>query len=195
MGVPVTVLQKLPPDQLMQRVAEHQDRDAFAHLFQSYAPRLKSWLLGQGLSDSLAEDILQETWISVWQKASTFNPARASFATWLFTIARHRKIDRFRERVFEPLPDLYDEELLDGEQKNIAEEQELLDKALKGLPPEQHQLLYEMFYRGKTHYEIAREQNLPLGTIKSRARLALDKLRKMAEFLTLWLIFILMPHF
>ena len=195
MGVPASTLQTFLPEQLMQLVADEQDRAAFARLFQHYAPRLKSWLLGQGLSESLAEDILQDTWISVWQKADRFDPARASFSTWLFTIARHRKIDRFRERAFLPLPDFCDEELFDGTHKNLAEEQELVDKALKALPPDQHQLLYEMFYRGKTHHEIAIEQQLPLGTVKSRARLAMEKLRKMAELLTLWLIFILTPHF
>jgi RNA polymerase sigma-70 factor (ECF subfamily) len=194
MGVPVSTLQRLSPEQLMQRVAEERDRSAFAQLFQHYAPRLKSWLLGQGLADSMAEDILQDTWIAIWQKADRFDPLRASFSTWLFTIARHRRSDRLRERTFEPLPDFHDEELLEGIQKNIAEDHELVDKALKALPPDQHHLLYEMFYRGKTHHEIATEQHLPLGTVKSRARLAMDKLRKMAELLTLWLVFIQTLH-
>lgn len=195
MGVPASSLETRPPEQLMSLVAQERDRAAFARLFQQYGPRLKSWLMGQGLSDALAEDVLQDTWITVWQKAGRFDPARASFATWLFTIARHRKIDRLRERAFEPLPDFQDEDLLDASQKNMAEEQELVDKALKSLPPDQHHLLYEMFYRGKTHHEIALEHQLPLGTVKSRARLAMDKLRKMSELLTLWLVFILTPHF
>jgi RNA polymerase sigma factor (sigma-70 family) len=192
MGAPAPALQALLPEQLLRRVAEQQDRAAFTRLFQQYAPRLKSWLMGRGIPEALAEDILQDTWISVWQKAGRFDPARASFATWLYTIARHRQIDRLRQRGLDPLPDFEDENLFDATQKDIAEEQELVDKALKALPPEQYELVYEMFYHGKTHLEIATEQRLPLGTVKSRMRLAMDKLHKIAEYLSVWLIFTLM---
>jgi RNA polymerase sigma-70 factor, ECF subfamily len=195
MAVTASVSETLRPEELIQRVAVQQDRAAFASLFQHYGPRVKSWLMGHGLSEPLAEDILQETWINVWQHASRFDPARASFATWLYTIARHRKIDRLRQNRDLPLPDFQDDALFGATHTDAVAEQEFLDKALKALPPDQNRLIYDMFYRGKTQHEIAREQDLPLGTVKSRTRLALAKLRKTAEILTLWLIFTLTTPF
>lgn len=191
MALTATATATLSAEELLQRVAASGDRGAFAQLFSVYAPRLKGWLLGQGLPEAQAEEVVQDTWITVWEKAAGFDPTRARFVTWLFTIARHRRIDRFRATKRQILPDFGDADMLFDLPEPHLEDQEVVGKALNALPPEQHHLIYDLFYNGKTHLEIAAEQDLPLGTVKSRARLAMDKLRQMAGTLGSWLVFIL----
>jgi RNA polymerase sigma-70 factor (ECF subfamily) len=161
-------------------VGRSEDREAFADLFAHYAPRVKAFLMRTGLSPSAAEDCMQDVMVTVWRKARSYDPARASVATWLFTIARNRKIDLIR-RTRRPEP----EELLWGPEPDppqaevlvLLEESRRLSEAVRQLPPKQRDLVERAFYGDMTHTEIADATGLPLGTIKSRIRLAIDRLR------------------
>jgi RNA polymerase sigma factor (sigma-70 family) len=162
------------------RVRDHQDREAFAALFRHFAPRIKAFLMKSGTLPAVAEDCAQDVMATVWQKAHLFDPERASVSTWVFTIARNRRIDLAR-RVRpdpedlpwgpEPEPDQTDAMIL-------AQETSRLGAAIATLPEKQRNLIERAFYGDLSHTEIADETGLPLGTIKSRIRLALDRLRQ-----------------
>ncbi len=165
---------------LMIRVRDDRDRAAFAALFQQYAPRVKFFLMKAGSTASVAEDCAQDVMAVVWQKAAQFDPARASVATWIFTIARNRRIDiarRDRRPEPEDLDWFGEDEPDQADVYAAAEESRLLTRALADLPEKQRTLIQRAYYGDLTHSEIAAETGLPLGTIKSRIRLALDKLR------------------
>jgi len=161
-------------------VRDNKDKAAFAELFGHFAPRVKGFLMKSGADASLAEECAQEVMATVWLKAHMFDPARASVATWIFTVARNRKIDILRKQR-RPEP----EELTWGpeaepEQEDVLmlqQESELLGKALKELPDAQRELIQKAYFGDLTHSEIAQATGLPLGTIKSRLRLALERLR------------------
>jgi RNA polymerase sigma-70 factor (ECF subfamily) len=165
---------------LMIQVRDRQDRAAFAALFRHFAPRVKAFLMKSGAGASLAEECAQEVMATLWQKAHLFDPARASVATWVFTIARNKRIDALRKARRaepeeldwgpEPEPD-------QAEAMETQEETDRLGRALAALPEKQRALIERAFYGDLSHSEIAAETGLPLGTIKSRIRLALDKLR------------------
>ena len=165
---------------LLVKVRDDRDRAAFAALFRHFAPRVKAFLMRSGAGAALAEECAQDVMATLWQKAHLFDPARASVATWVFSIARNRRIDAFRKaRRVEP------EELdwgpeAEPDQSEAMEAQEetaRLGQALASLPAPQRTLIERAFYGDLSHSEIAAETGLPLGTIKSRIRLALDKLR------------------
>jgi RNA polymerase sigma factor (sigma-70 family) len=165
---------------LLIRVRDHQDKAAFAALFRHFAPRVKGFLMKSGAGATLAEECAQDVMATLWQKAHLFDPTRASVATWVFTIARNRRIDALRkarraepeELDWGPEPEPDQAEVLEAQQ-----ETEKLGRALAGLPERQRALIERAFYGDLSHSEIAAETGLPLGTIKSRIRLALDKLR------------------
>ncbi len=165
---------------LMIRVRDHQDKAAFAALFRHFAPRVKGFLMKSGAGATLAEECAQDVMATLWQKAHLFDPARASVATWVFTIARNRRIDALR-KARRPEPEELDwgpePEPDQAEVMETQEETERLGRALAGLPERQRSLIERAFYGELSHSEIAAETGLPLGTIKSRIRLALDKLR------------------
>lgn len=166
---------------LLLAVAQKQDKGAFAELFEYFAPRIKSFLMKGGAAPDQADELAQETMISVWQKAASFDPAKASASTWIFTIARNKRIDAIRKTP-RPEVDADDIELADdapSASDEIAQGQEtdIMARAIQNLPQEQADLLYKSFFEDKTHADIAKETNLPLGTVKSRIRLALDRLR------------------
>lgn len=164
----------------MARVRDAQDQAAFAKLFAHFAPRIKGFLMKSGADASLAEECAQEVMATVWRKAHMFDPSRASVATWIFTIARNRRIDVLRrERRPEP-EDLAWGPEAEPEQVDVLalqQESELLGKALRELPDAQRQLVEKAYFGDMSHSEIAAETGLPLGTIKSRIRLALERLR------------------
>ena len=165
---------------LLQRVRDAQDRSAFAELFRHFAPRLKGFLIKSGTSDALAEEIAQDVMAAVWQKAHLFDPQRASVATWIFTIARNRKIDLIRkQRRPEPEDLPWGPEAEPDQEDALALQQdsERLRAAILELPEKQRLLVERAFFGDLSHSEIATETGLPLGTIKSRIRLALDRLR------------------
>ena len=169
-------------DELLMRVGRDRDRTAFAELFSYFAPRLKSFLLRLGTDMSTAEELAQEAMIMVWRRAETYDPAQAGASTWIFTIARNKRIDRLR-RDGRPLPDMLDPAMMPdqpetGDQAvSRHEEEEKLRLALKKLPEEQAKMIFAAYYEEKSHREIAEESGLPLGTVKSRIRLALSRMR------------------
>jgi RNA polymerase sigma-70 factor, ECF subfamily len=179
-----------PADQLcrlMQAVATENDRSAFTTLFNHFAPRVKALLMRSGLNDELAEEVTQETMLAVWRKASYFDPNRAGVATWIFTIARNRRIDRLRRERARSTGGGFDasderDSLHSGEDIAIAAEREKqLRAALSALTKDQATIIRLSFLAEKPHTEIARELGIPLGTVKSRARLALSRLRSLLD--------------
>jgi RNA polymerase sigma-70 factor (ECF subfamily) len=170
---------------LVLAVANERDRKAFAALFSYFAPRLKGFLLRSGITGSLAEEIIQETMLAVWQKASYFDPDRAGPSTWIFTIARNQRIDRLRRERERPLDHVdvgfareQEDEVPSAEAMMVSsEEAGRLHEAIKTLSAEQAQILKLSFFMEKPHSDIARELGLPLGTVKSRVRLAMGHLR------------------
>jgi RNA polymerase sigma-70 factor (ECF subfamily) len=167
---------------LMRAVAAAADRVAFATLYGYFAPRLKSYLMRQGTPEDMAEELVQESMITAWNRAVTFDPRQASVATWLFTIARNKRIDRLR-RDRRPGFDPQDPALLpDAEPApdrgvDAAQDEARLRAALDALPPDQARLLELAFYEDLSHRDIAVREGLPLGTVKSRIRLALARLK------------------
>lgn len=166
---------------LMVAVRDRQDKAAFAALFRHFAPRVKAFLMKSGTEAALAEDCAQDVLATVWQKAHLFDPSRASVATWVFTIARNRRIDLAR-RDRRPEPEALDwggdgEEPDQADIYEAAQETARLKAALDTLPEAQRTLVARAFYGDLSHSELAQETGLPLGTIKSRIRLALERLR------------------
>jgi len=173
-------------DRLLLRVGSDRDRSAFKKLYEHFAPRLKSFLLRIGSDMSAAEEICQESMIMVWRRAETFNPESAGASTWIFTIARNKRIDKLRKDN-RPLPDLSDPSFFQipvDKSDDIlqrVEEEKKIKNALKNLPPEQAKLILSAYYEENSHRKIADETNLPLGTVKSRIRLAINRLRTQLE--------------
>ncbi len=165
---------------LMFRVRDAQDRAAFALLFRHFAPRVKAFLMKSGAPASVAEECAQDVMATLWQKSALYDPARASVATWVYTIARNRRIDMAR-RDRRPEPEALNwgpqDEPDQADIYQAAEETRILSRALAALPDKQRTLIQRAFYGDLSHTEIAAETGLPLGTIKSRIRLALDRLR------------------
>lgn len=168
----------------LRAVAERRDRAAFARLFAFYAPRIKAYLRRLGAEDGLAEDLVQEVMLSLWRRAHQFDSSRAALSTWVFTIARNKRIDalrRDRRPEFDPDDPAFVEEP-DGAPRGdeLLEAREvslLVGGAIERLPAEQARLVRIFYYDEKPHSQIADELGLPLGTVKSRLRLALNRLR------------------
>ena len=164
----------------MVRIHTSRDRAAFAQLYNHFAPRVKGFLIKSGADASLAEECAQEVMVTVWTKAHMFDASRASVATWIFTIARNRKIDALRKQR-RPEPEELtwgpEEEPAQADVIALQQESETLVRAIANLPARQRALLEKAYFGELTHSEIAAETGLPLGTIKSRIRLALDRLR------------------
>lgn len=170
----------------MEAVAERADRDAFAQLFNYYAPRIKSFIRRQGASDTASEEVAQEVLLTVWRRAGAYDRSKAGVSTWIYTLARNKSIDLFRR---ENRPDLDPDdpslaptpEAPPGEHLDAAREALRVRDALKTLPEEQAVLLRMSFYEEKSHGVIAEETGIPLGTVKSRLRLAMAKLARTLE--------------
>ncbi len=164
----------------LQAIRDQQDQASFAALFRHFAPRVKAFLMRSGMTASFAEECTQEVMATVWRKAHMFDGTKASVSTWIYTIARNRKIDMIRKsRRPEPedLPWGPDAEPDAAEMMMMAQDSEELGRALASLPEKQRGLIERAYFGDLTHSEIAAETGLPLGTIKSRIRLALDRLR------------------
>lgn len=165
----------------MLRVAQKGDEAAFAELFAHFAPRVKGFLMKSGAGATLAEECAQDVMATLWHKAHLFDPSRASVATWIFTIARNRRIDALRKaRRVEPedLPWGPEPEPDQADALALQQESKKLGVALARLPENQRVLIEQAYFGDLSHGEIAQITGLPLGTIKSRIRLALEKLRQ-----------------
>ena len=166
--------------ELIKKVETLKDTSAFEELFNHFAPGVKAFLMKSGAAPQMAEECSQEVMATVWRKAHLFDPARASVSTWIFTIARNKKIDAIR-KLNRPEPEqLYPEQDYEPDQEEVVElqqETERLATALGELPEKQRVLIEKAYLGELSHSEIAEITGLPLGTIKSRIRLALEKLR------------------
>jgi RNA polymerase sigma factor (sigma-70 family) len=171
---------------LIERVAGSADREAFAELFRRFAPKIKAYLRRLGCEQAQADELVQETMVMVWRRADSFDRARAGASTWLFTIARNKRIDalrRERRPEFDPsdpalVPDpapAADEPLI------IRDRGRRLAEAMALLPPEQAELIRLAYFDDRSQSDIAADRRLPLGTVKSRLRLALARLRRSLE--------------
>lgn len=173
--------------QVIEAIAARQDRAAFARLFRHFAPRLKAFLMRGGADPDQAQEVAQEALVTVWRKAASFDRTRASAATWIFTIARNKRIDLMRRAnrpaietedwltVFQPAGEDPDKSASAGQTYRQMKE------LLAGLPADQLLVIRKAFFEDKTHVVIAEELGLPLGTVKSRIRLALGRLRQAME--------------
>ncbi|NOD33094.1 MULTISPECIES: sigma-70 family RNA polymerase sigma factor [unclassified Ruegeria] len=164
----------------VKRIRDAQDQSAFAELFQHFAPRIKAFLMKSGSDATMAEECAQEVMATLWHKAHLFDPTRATVATWVFTIARNKRIDVLRkQRRPEPEELGWGPEAEPDQDDVIALQQETaqLRTAMLALPEAQRELIEKAYFGDLSHREIASQTGLPLGTIKSRIRLALDRLR------------------
>lgn len=170
---------------LIQAIAAHQDRAAFATLFEHFAPRVKTFIRRSGASDAVADELAQETLLMVWRKASLFDPARAGATAWIFTIARNLRIDAFRrdkrndsnvgtdaEVEFQ-----VDESPTPDARVEMAQMETRVRAAMAKLSKDQFRVVELSFYQEKAHADIAEILQIPLGTVKSRLRLAMNRLR------------------
>jgi RNA polymerase sigma-70 factor (ECF subfamily) len=168
---------------LIENIASQKDREAFAELFAHFAPRVKGYLMRLGASNGQAEEVTQDAMLTVWRKAHLFDRKKAAASTWIFTIARNRRIDILRQQKYPELdandPALVPDTPAEADDEVIAEQRgELVRAALDKLPEEQRELVRLAFYNGWSHGQLADETNLPLGTVKSRLRLAFGRLRQ-----------------
>ena len=165
-------------------IADNEDRAAFTRLFRHFAPLIKAFALsGSSMSAAHADELVQEVMLKVWQKAKAFNPEKAAASTWVYTIARNCRTDMFRrlQKFDTPLsaedfsPDQEGEEPFAQLQSRRSGDK--IRALMDQLPSDQAQILAKVYMEGKSHAEAAAELDLPLGTVKSRVRLAIQKLQ------------------
>jgi RNA polymerase sigma factor (sigma-70 family) len=173
---------------VMKAIAQERDRAAFAQVFDHFTPRLEAYLQKLGVDPIGAQEIAQDAMLTVWRKAGLFDPSKSSLATWVYRIARNRRIDvarRDRMTYLDPMEDTFtnvvDESIGQDSAMEGAEREDFVREAMKQLPEEQVSLLRMAFYQGQSHSQIAEETGLPLGTVKSRIRLAFTRLRRALE--------------
>ena len=167
-------------------IAETQDKSAFSNIFNYFAPRLKSFFVKLGCSEPQSEEIIQEVMISIWTKSKTYNSEKSSVSTWVYTIAKNKRIDKIRkekkhyasesdESLEIPIPSIQEDQVI------ATEISEKINNCISFLPKEQAELLKLSYFYEKTHSDIASELKIPLGTVKSRIRLALSKMKNLVE--------------
>ncbi len=165
-------------------IARTKDREAFAFLFEYFAPRLKGYFIKLGVPSGVAEDLAQDTMLAVWNKAGYFDPARASASTWIYTIARNLRADlRRRERDPNVLAEALacDPQPMPSDHVLSAERESRVRAALTRISSDQALVIRLSFFEDRPQSEIAQALGIPLGTVKSRVRLAMSKLRSLVE--------------
>lgn len=171
---------------LVAAITETRDRQAFARLFEFFAPRLQAYLMRQGADAAQAEEIAQDTMVILWRKSALFDPTKSSLSTWLYRIARNRRIDLLRRdrttlvEPDDPVFDVVDETDIEGEM-DATQRESAVRVAMDDLPEEQLSLVRLAFFEGLSHSQISEITGLPLGTVKSRIRLAFTRLRRTLE--------------
>lgn len=172
---------------LIVKIARQQDRSAFTSLFQHFAPRVKTYMLRLGATPQVAEELAQETLLTVWRKAGLFDPAGASASGWIYTIARNLRRDRLRRERHpaEAAPELAEEAADDGLTPDAVFDTVDLElrvrKAIATLSEPQMRVVQLSFFEDRPHAEIAAALQIPLGTVKSRLRLAMQRLRTLLD--------------
>lgn len=163
---------------LIQMVGTKRDVGAFETIFRHFAPRVRAYMARLSADAQTAEETMQETMIAVWNKAGQFDPSKGALSTWIFTIARNHRIDAFRREKrpeFDPNdPVFVPDEIVQADAKIQAKQaSQQLHEAMAKLPEEQIALLKLSYFEDHSHSAIATKLNIPLGTVKSRMRLAL----------------------
>jgi len=166
----------------LKAVAERRDREAFGHLYGHFAPRVKSYMTRQGADAAMADDLAQETLVQIWRKAEQYDPDKAAPAAWIFRVARNLQIDKYRRRKLHEveLTEEADrvESAAENHERSIEQpDADKLRKLVSELPGEQMDVVRLSFFEGLSHAEIGEHLSIPLGTVKSRLRLAFGKLR------------------
>ncbi len=171
---------------LMEAVATHRDKAAFSRLFEHFGPRVRAYLMRAGASASAAEEVMQEVMLTVWRRAGLFDRRKAAVSTWVFTIARNKRVDSIRREnraeldpndpAFVPPADDPADTVVE-----MSQATERLQAAVQLLPAEQLEVLRRSYFNDESHSKIAADLDLPLGTVKSRLRLALKRLRSAME--------------
>lgn len=173
----------LPPtaDDWILQIANTQSKAAFESLFRHYAPKLKSFVMSMGASAGAADEVVQEAMLSVWRRANQFDHARGSGGAWLFSIARNTFISHLRQQkrheATEVDPAFVSDAPNPEQLTSTTQFHAQLTTALQSLPEEQAAVLRQAYILGQPLQQVANEQKIPLGTVKTRARLALEKLR------------------
>ncbi len=168
---------------LLSRITTDRSDAAFRSLFDEYGPRVRNFMLKQGADPEMAEELAQETLITVWRKVGLYSACKGSATTWIYTIARNLRTDHIRRRrVWQELTEehvatLPSEDAAADEVVDARQRQARVQALIKELPPEQVEVVILAFVEGLAHGEIAERLSLPLGTVKSRMRLAYQKLR------------------
>ena len=176
-----------PMSDLLSRIAKDRREDAFRKLFEDFAPRIKSYMMRQGSDPALAEELAQETLLTVWRKAALYSPEKGNPSTWIFTIARNLRIDRLRRQTgWQELTDEHaasipSDEPAPDDNVSLRQRQVRVQAVLGQLPPDQLEAVTLAFIDGLSHSEISERLGLPLGTVKSRIRLAYQKVRHALE--------------
>ena len=168
---------------LLVDIGASKDETAFSEIYDYFSGRVKSFLMGKGMNEEVAEDLMQEIMLTIWRRAESYDPAKAAASTWIFTIARNRRIDYLRgnKRIEVEL----DDELLEIESDVQTQEQmaihaqtsSILEAAIDQLPREQRQVVHLSYFKGQSHGAISTWLELPIGTVKSRIRLATQNIR------------------
>jgi RNA polymerase sigma-70 factor (ECF subfamily) len=167
---------------LLAAIADHGDRDAFRQIFEIYGPRIKRYVCARGAAETVAEEVVQEVMFKVWRRASLYDPARAGANTWIHSIARRCMLDRMRG---ERRPEVEDDDpnrvpqSPPDEDLALAENRFALMHAIEALPSCELDVLRAAYFEGLSMSEIAERQALPLGTVKTRTRNALERLRSL----------------
>jgi RNA polymerase sigma-70 factor (ECF subfamily) len=174
------------PEQLIDLIARSQDKTAFTTLFDAYAPRVKYFLIRNGASSASAEELAQEALLTVWRKAHYFSADRGTASSWIFTIARNLRIDETRRDKRAQLYAMVGEfDDIDADRPDelvsATEHAKRVRSAMTQLPDDQLEVVKWSFVEGAAHSEIAERLGLPLGTVKSRLRLAMRRMRKSLE--------------
>ena len=176
-----------PMPDLLTLIATDRSEAAFRRLFEAFGPRIKSYMMRRGADAATAEELVQETLLTVWRKAGLYSAEKGSPAAWIFTIARNLRLDRLRREASWPLlaaeqaTAIASDEPDPEEVTSERERQERVRASLAALPEEQREIVVLAFIEGLSHSEIAARLHLPLGTVKSRMRLAYNKVRASLE--------------
>lgn len=184
--VDVTKNETTDHHKLLELIALNRDKEAFEQLFIYFAPRVKAVLMKQSSDANTAEDLMQETMLTVWNKADKFSKYRGSVSAWIFTIARNKRIDGYRKQGTKHYLDIKDIELTDdamgSEEILISNERDKMVTDISNtLPIEQKEIIEMSFVKELSQTEISKKLGIPLGTVKSRMRLAYEKIRKSVE--------------
>lgn len=169
----------------MRQVSEDRDREAFSRLYDHFAPMIRAFCYKSNPGARLlADEVVQDVMLKIWQKAGQFDDQKASINTWIYTLTRNCRIDYLRkngkhvsdidpEPIWDSLVD-ENENLLASVQ--LARQSSVLNEKLAKLSSDQRQILSKVYLEGKTQQETADELDIPLGTVKSRTRLALQRM-------------------